>query len=104
MNMQQTIEAKIADGLHPLHLEVVNESNNHNVPPGSESHFKLVVVSDQFEGKPLIARHRLINEILASELQGKIHALAMHTYTQQDWVNKNGTAPMSPPCLGGGKK
>jgi len=102
--MQQTIETKIADALHPLHLEVINESHQHNVPPGSESHFKLVIVAEAFEGKTLVARHRIINALLAEELQGKIHALAMHTYTQKDWESKQGNAPMSPPCLGGGKK
>lgn len=100
--MQSSIEEKLAAGLNPLHLEVVNESDNHNVPPGSESHFKVVLVAESFEGKTLVARHRMINEILADELQNKIHALALHTYTEADWRDKNGTAPMSPPCLGGG--
>jgi BolA protein len=102
MTVQQTIEDKLTQNLSPLHLEVVNESNNHNVPPGSESHFKVVVVSDQFEGKSLIQRHRMINEVLQDELQNKIHALALHTYTQEDWQQRHGDAPMSPPCLGGG--
>ncbi len=102
MSIQATIEEKLASGLTPLHLEVVNESDNHNVPPGSESHFKVVLVAEAFEGKTLVARHRMINEILADELQNKIHALALHTYTESDWREKNGNAPMSPPCLGGG--
>ncbi len=104
MTVQASIEAKLAEQLQPLHLQVENESHRHNVPPGSESHFKVVVVSDGFEGKTLVARHRMINEILADELQNQIHALALHTYTQQDWQDKNGNAPMSPPCLGGGKQ
>jgi BolA protein len=102
MNVQADIERKLAEGIHAAHLEVINESSNHNVPPGSESHFKVVVVSDDFTDKNLIARHRLINELLADELQSKIHALAMHTYTQSEWKEKHGDAPMSPPCLGGG--
>ncbi|MGI9323235.1 MAG: BolA family protein [Pseudomonadales bacterium] len=40
----------------------MNESGNHNVPPGSESHFKLVLVSSEFDGKPLVQRHRLVNQ------------------------------------------
>jgi BolA protein len=104
MNMQATIEAKLAAGLQPLHLQVENESHRHNVPPGSESHFKVVVVSDSFAGKSLVARHRLVNELLADELQNHIHALALHTYTRQDWEEKQGAAPRSPPCLGGGKQ
>ena len=84
-------------------MEVINESDQHNVPPGSESHFKLVLVSNDFADKMLIKRHRMVNEILADELQGSIHALSMHTYTEQEWREREGQAPMSPPCLGGGK-
>lgn len=101
MTMQQTIELKLAKQVHAAHLEVINESANHNVPAGSESHFKVVVVSDDFTGKNLLARHRLINQILAEELQHKIHALALHTYSVQEWQEKTGAAPVSPPCLGG---
>ena len=103
MTVQQTIETKLQEALEPLHLEVINESGNHNVPEGSESHFKVVAATDKFEGKMLIARHRMINEILADELQNKIHALALHTYTPEEWYEIAGKAPESPPCLGGGK-
>ena len=103
MSIQSDIEFKLAEGLKPLHLEVVNESSNHNVPAGSESHFKVVVVSNDFAGQMLIKRHRMINELLADVLKNKIHALALHTYTEDDWKEINGNAPMSPPCLGGSK-
>ena len=103
MSVQTDIEAKLASNINAMHLEVINESSNHNVPPGSESHFKVVLVSGDFTGKNLLARHRMVNEVLAEELQGKIHALALHTYTEQEWNEKSGGAPMSPPCLGGSK-
>ncbi len=103
MSVQSEIEAKLKDGLQPAHLEVINESSNHNVPPGSESHFKVVIVTPAFDGKMLIARHRMINDILADELQHKIHAMALHTYTPVEWDELNANAPISPPCLGGGK-
>jgi BolA protein len=48
-----------------------------------------------------VARHRLVNKILAEELD-VIHALALHTMTPQEWQQK-GAAPQSPPCMGGGK-
>lgn len=102
MNVQETIERKLSD-LEPLHLEVINESDNHHVPPGSESHFKVVIVSPKFEGVRLIDRHRLINETLAQELAGPVHALAIHAYTEANWQSRYGEAPMSPPCLGGSK-
>ena len=104
MSMQGNIESKIKQSLAPIHLEVLNESDRHNVPPGSESHFKVTVVSDQFDGKMLIARHRMINQVLADELAGDIHALAMHTFTPAEWNKKNQQAPQSPPCLGGAKR
>ena len=104
MKIQTAIEEKITASLNPTHLDVVNESNNHNVPPGSESHFKITVVSNLFDGKMLIARHRVINQLLADELSSGIHALSMHTYTPEEWSDKNGQARQSPPCLGGAKR
>ena len=103
MSVQLQIESRLANGLSVQHLEVLNESDSHNVPAGSESHFKLVVVAPEFEGKTLLNRHRLINSILEQELKGQIHALAMHTYTEDEWNKLSGNAPMSPPCMGGGK-
>ena len=104
MTVQKTIEHKIAERLNPIHLEVENESHKHNVPPGSESHFKVTVVSDQFDGKILIARHRILNDTLAEELAGPVHALSLHTFTPGEWSEKGGNVPASPPCLGGSKR
>ena len=101
MNTQSAIEQKLTDGLSPLHLEVLNESHMHNVPDGSESHFKIVAVSSAFEGRNLLARHRIINQLLAQELTGGVHALAMHTMTPGEWFQKGGAVPDSPPCMGG---
>lgn len=103
MSVQETIERKITASLHPLHLEVLNESPMHNVPSGSESHFKVTVVSEEFDGKRLVARHRMLNEALAEELAGPVHALALHTLTPQEWDERGGKVPDSPPCRGGSK-
>lgn len=103
MNIQQQIEHKLQQAMQPEFLEVINESHMHSVPPGSESHFKVTVVSDQFNGKRLIARHRQINGILADELSGKIHALALHTLTPDEYFVRAGKVPDSPQCQGGGK-
>lgn len=99
--VQQTLETKLAERFDPAHLEVRNESAGHNVPAGSETHFKVVLVAAAFAGKPLLARHRLVNQTLADELAGPVHALALHTYTAEEWRQRFGEAPMSPPCLGG---
>lgn len=101
MSVQGEIQKKLSDELNTSFLDVINESTNHNVPAGSESHFKVVLVSADFDGKSLLARHRLINKILADELKNKIHALAIHAYTEKEWQEKNAQAPKSPPCLGG---
>ena len=63
----------------------------------------MTVVSQEFEGVPLIARHRLINSLLKDELQGPVHALALHTMTPAQWSAKKQLAPDSPNCLGAGK-
>ena len=102
MTVGEAIGAKLAATFEPAHLEITNESGNHNVPPGSESHFKVVIVAAGFEGKRLLERHRLVHAALADLLAGPIHALALHTYTEADWKAKFGAHPMSPPCRGGG--
>ena len=104
MNIQMNIEQKLLDHFKPAHLEVVNESFMHNVPQGSETHFKVVLVTPEFKGKRLINRHRAVNSILKEELADQIHALALHTYTDDEWSSLYGDAPNSPACLGGMKK
>ena len=103
MTLQETIVTKITAALSPARLEVINESHRHSVPPGSESHFKLVIVSDAFEGKPLVGRHRIVQGLLAAELAGGVHALSMDTLTASEWRRRGGETAESPPCLGGGK-
>jgi BolA protein len=102
--VEETIKQKINANLSPLFLEVLNESHMHNVPANSETHFKVTVVSESFTNKRLIQRHRVVNELLSAELAGPVHALALHTYTADDWNKKQGLSPDSPNCLGGGKK
>lgn len=101
--VQAAIERKLADGLPVAHLEVVNESHMHSVPPGSESHFKVTLVSAAFDGKRQVGRHQLIYRLLADELAGPVHALALHTYTPAEWEARGAPAPASPGCLGGSK-
>ena len=103
MTIQQTIEQKIQDALAPIRLDVINESHMHNVPPGSESHFKLVIVCPAFETLSLVQRHQKINGILAKELSEDIHALSMETHTEQEWEQRGGRTMASPQCHGGDK-
>ncbi|MEM7257652.1 MAG: BolA/IbaG family iron-sulfur metabolism protein [Pseudomonadota bacterium] len=104
MNTESIIKSKLQDSLAIDHLDVSNESNMHNVPQGSESHFRVVVVSDEFSNQPLLKRHRAVNAILKDELAGQIHALALHTYTSEEWRARGESAAQSPDCHGGSKR
>jgi BolA protein len=99
-DMQQHLTEQLQVALSPSHLQVINESGNHS-GSATQSHFKLIVVSDYFNDLTLIARHRFINQLFKEELS-HIHALAMHTYTPDEW-QKKGVAPASPKCSGGSK-
>ena len=101
MSVQATIQSKIAAALKTSVLEVENESHMHSVPANSETHFRIVLVSEDFDGKNLLARHRLVNKLLKDELDNGVHALAMHTFTPQEWQAKGESANASPECRGG---
>ena len=89
MSIQPTIEKKLADGLAPEKLIVINESHlhagHHHVISGhqelfdgkGETHFRVRIVSDAFAGMSRVERHRAVNALLAEELAGPIHALAI---------------------------
>lgn len=83
--IRERIEEKLRAAFQPVFLEVVDESYRHNVPAGSESHFKVVLVSDRFTGERFLNRHRMIYSTLAEELSTTVHALALHTYTIKEW-------------------
>ena len=102
MNVQTIMENKIVQGIAFEFLKIENESYRHAVPVNSETHFKVILVSEIFEGMGLLARHRLVNELLKEELAGPVHALALHTYTAAQWFEKKQLAPDSGNCLGGG--
>ncbi|KAF9798646.1 hypothetical protein SFRURICE_006976 [Spodoptera frugiperda] len=99
--VEYTIRNKLLSLLDAKHLDVINESHMHNVPKGAETHFKVVVVSDKFEGLPLIKRHRLVNDILKDELQSGVHALSIIAKTPQQWDCSDKVVESSPTCKGG---
>ena len=89
MSVKERIEGKLTAALAPVALEVIDESHKHaghighpgSGHPGamssSETHFQVKLVSDAFIGKTRLARHRLINELLAEDLRSGVHALAI---------------------------
>ncbi len=97
----ENIESTLRGALHPAHLEVLNESHMHAVKPGAETHFKIIVVADEFEGLPLIDRHRRINQLLAAELSSGLHALSIHAMSPSQWKPGSTAVLNSPACLGG---
>jgi BolA protein len=90
MPVETTIREKLTQAFQPVRLEVVNESHLHaghrNSPGTGESHFRVLIVSPLFAGKSRLARHRLVNDTLAAELGGKIHALALATHAPEEDV------------------
>lgn len=101
--VETRIRARLELVFAPHFLEVENESFRHSVPRGSETHFKVMIVSDKFEGLNRIARQRLVNEALKAELAGEIHALSQKTLTPAEWQASSDAQFESPPCLGGSK-
>ncbi|RKG30122.1 BolA family transcriptional regulator [Acinetobacter guerrae] len=96
MALQQQLVERL-NTLQPTHLEVINESSGHGgYFPGKESHFKVAVVSPIFEGLRLVQRHQKVYAVATDLMSpGKIHALAIHAYTPDEW---QGQAPDSPEC------
>ena len=104
MQIQTSIEQKLATQFSPDYMEVVNESYMHSVPENSETHFKVTLVSGAFSEMRKVQRHQTLYGLLSAELAGPVHALALHLYTPEEWQQRQQSAPDSPNCLGGSKK
>jgi len=102
VNVEEEITSLLQQAFHPLHLDVTNESHMHAVPPNSETHFKVVIVSDVFNGVMKVKRHQQVYGVLKDLMNNPIHALALHTDTPAEW-HENPVAPASPECMGGDK-
>ena len=100
MTVESDITSALQAAFHPSLLRVENESHRHNVPRDSETHFKVTLVTASFEGARSVRRHQSVYAVLAEWLEGPVHALALHTYTPDEWENI-GVAPDSPDCRGG---
>ncbi|CAA7623138.1 BolA family transcriptional regulator [Magnetospirillum sp. SS-4] len=85
MQVSPLIRKKLEDGLNPVRLAITDDSHRHAGHAGhnplGESHLSIVVVSDAFAGKSRVERHRMVNSLLAEELAGRVHALALSTLT-----------------------
>eukprot|EP01064_Diplonema_japonicum_P005967 TRINITY_DN13942_c0_g1_i1.p1 TRINITY_DN13942_c0_g1~~TRINITY_DN13942_c0_g1_i1.p1 ORF type:complete len:127 (+),score=4.77 TRINITY_DN13942_c0_g1_i1:34-414(+) len=101
--VQCTIETKLSEKFSPISLQVINESHMHSVPKNSETHFKVIVVSEAFEGVKLVQRHRMVNDLLTDELAGPVHALSISAKTPAQVASNPTTTSYSPSpsCRGG---
>ncbi len=84
--------------LKPTHLQLENESDQHSGPAGRESHFKLILVSSEFEDLSRIDRQRKVNELLKSEFESGLHALTQKLLTPTEWEKVNPSDFVSPDC------
>lgn len=100
--VEQSISALLEQTFQPKHMELTNESHMHSVPPNSETHFKLVLVAEQFDGLSKVKRQQSVYATLAEYMNNPVHALAMHTYSPNEWSDTVKVAD-SPDCLGGSK-
>jgi len=103
MSRKERIEHLVTQELSPVYLNVEDESANHHVPEGAQTHFKITAVSARFIDLTRVARHRILNHLLSEEFDLGLHALSMHLYTPTEW-EKNGDQVMkSPACKDGYK-
>jgi BolA protein len=88
MSVEDQIREKLTRAFAPVALEVVNDSHRHaghaSSPGTGESHFTVNVVSAAFAGKSRLERHRMVNQALAAELAGRVHALAIRALTPEE--------------------
>ena len=96
MSLYSEIIDSLNKSMAPENIFLENESAMHNVPPDSETHFKLVIVADDFIGMSKLNRHKVIYKTL-SEIMKKIHALSIHTFDEDEY-QKNPMVIDSPQC------
>lgn len=103
--VEERLVAQLTAAFSPAHLEVHNESHKHSVPAGSETHFKVFVVSAAFEGQPILARHRAVNDAVRDPSTGNlpVHALSVQAMTPAQW-GAGAQVHNTPPCRGGAGK
>ncbi|WP_019556843.1 BolA family protein [Thiomicrorhabdus arctica] len=93
--LQQQIELAINENFQIVFFELLNESHMHS-GPAPESHFKMTLVSEGFNGIGKVKRQQAVYRVL-SDLMPQFHALALHTYSPEEWTIR-ATVPASPKC------
>ena len=99
--MEEKIRQKLIAAFSPIFMELENESHQHSVPKGSETHFRLVLVSEKFSSLNRIARARLVNDLMKEEFASGLHAFTQKLLAPNEWTGS--VEFQSPPCVGGSK-
>ncbi len=95
--MQDKISNKIKEAFAPEYLRIDNESHKHRSIPCAETHFFMIIVSDDFINQRPVKRHQNVYKVLCDEMN-VIHALSLHTYTKDEWQQQKNTIS-SPQCM-----
>lgn len=104
MSRELRLRGMLEESFRPVHLHLENESHGHSVPQGSETHFKLIMASERFEGMGRLERQRTVLDLFKGELSSGLHALTMRLFTPVEWETAKAEFVMtSPPCHGGSK-
>ncbi|BCA94778.1 regulator of murein genes BolA [Legionella antarctica] len=103
MSRKERIVQQLTCELSPSFLSVDDESGNHHVPEGAQTHFKVIAVSAEFTGLSRVARHRLVNHLLCQEFAQGLHALSLHLYSSEEWAQRSKSILNSPACKDGYK-
>ena len=106
MKTEESIRQKIESHFSPEYFELENESHKHSGGPNRETHFRVLIVSDFFNGMTRVDRARRMHELLAPELSGGVHALSERMFTIEEWAKlpDDQKLMISPSCLGKAKK
>eukprot|EP01023_Acetabularia_acetabulum_P003341 TRINITY_DN11409_c1_g1_i2.p1 TRINITY_DN11409_c1_g1~~TRINITY_DN11409_c1_g1_i2.p1 ORF type:complete len:153 (+),score=7.64 TRINITY_DN11409_c1_g1_i2:2-460(+) len=90
--VRDVIQKKLSEGLNPKFLNIMDESSKHSGhaamknfdSPSGETHFRIQIVSQEFEGQNTVKRHRIVYGLLSEELKGPVHALSLETKTPEE--------------------
>ena len=81
MTMEQRIVARLTEALEPIALDVLDESDRHaghaGARAGGGTHYRVRIVSTQFERRSRVERHRMVYDLLTAEFADGLHALAL---------------------------
>lgn len=82
----EKVKEKIADEIDEAKVDVLDMT-------GEGDHFRVVVISEEFEGKPMVKQHQMIYDALGDSMDGDIHALGLKTYTPSEWKDLKESTP-----------